>query len=86
MPRGILSRLETENSAPGKKEVIVLIFVLLRELFVAKGALQAELLSSPCGFPGDRQPLVPCHQAYDKSASDSFRVYQHPEWLMVQLH
>lgn len=59
MPRGVLSRLKTENSAPGKKEVIVLIFVLLRELFVAKGALQAELLSLSYDFPGDRQPLVP---------------------------
>lgn len=58
MPRGILSRLKTENSAPGKKEVIVLIFVLLRELFVAKGALRTELLSLLCSFPGDRQPLV----------------------------
>lgn len=58
MPRGILSRLKTENSAPGKKEVIVLIFVLLRELFVAKGALQTELPSFLCSFPGDRQPLA----------------------------
>lgn len=56
VPRGILSRLKTENSAPGKKEVIVLIFVLLRELFVAKGVLQAELLSLSYGFLGDRQP------------------------------
>lgn len=59
MPRGVLSRLKMENSAPGKKEVIVLIFVLLRELFVAMGALQAELLCFPCGFPGDRQPFMP---------------------------
>lgn len=51
MPRGILSRLKTENSAPGKKEVIVLIFVLLRELFVAKGALRTELPVFPLQLP-----------------------------------
>lgn len=58
MPRGILSRLKTENSAPGKKEVFVLIFVLLRELFLAKGPLGSELLSFLCSFLGDCQPLV----------------------------
>jgi hypothetical protein len=46
MPKGILSRLKKENSAPGKKESTVLIFVLLRKPTVEKGGSPTELLFS----------------------------------------